>query len=170
MAQNGKFITTDTGQLKEELAINVSAGAGDASKLFRTDAAGKIDTSFMPTGVGAPTKSILASEAIAAGDFVNVYTNAGVANMRKADATTDKPANGYVLAAVANAASGLVYFGAINNQRTGLIPGTLYFLATTPGSVAATAPTGAGNIVQAVGYALSATESAFEPQSRILLA
>ena len=50
-----------------------SAGASDAGKLVALDAAGRINTTMMPTGIGADTAIIVASEALSAGDLVNIY-------------------------------------------------------------------------------------------------
>jgi hypothetical protein len=75
----------------------------------------------MPTGIGADTASITASEALAAGDLVNIYDSTG-AKCRKADASTSgKEAHGFVLAAVESAASATVYFEGSNTQVTGIV-------------------------------------------------
>lgn len=151
-------------------ATNTSAGVGDASKTVILDASGRISSTMMPTGIGADTAVITASEALAAGDLVNVYNNAGTANVRKADATTQgKEAHGFVLAAVASAGAATVYFEASNTQKTGLTPGVQY-LSTTPGACAATAPSTAGNVVQIVGFATSATALNFNYGQPITLA
>jgi len=169
MAQ--KFVTNYQGHLKEVEATTVSAGAGDAGEIVALDATGKIDESMMPVGIGADTAEITAYEDLAAGDFVNVFTDAGAAKARKADASTyGKEATGFVLAAALTGATATVYFEGQNTQRTGLTPGALYFLATTPGSVTATAPSTAGNIVQQVGRAMSATSLAYEGGQPVELA
>src|SRR5687768_2963313 len=51
-----------------------SAGAGDADKLVALDASGRIDSTMMPVGIGADTASITTSEALAAGDLVNIHS------------------------------------------------------------------------------------------------
>ena len=61
-----------------------------------------------------------------------------------------------VLAAVASGASATVYFNGTNTAVTGATPGNV-FLATTAGSFTSTAPSGAGNVVQYIGCAVSAT-------------
>lgn len=152
-------------------AKNTSAGAGDAAKIVQLDAAGRIDTSMMPVGIGPDTASIVASEALAAGDFVNIWNNAGVANIRKADGSTSgKEAHGFVLAAVSSSASGTVYFEGTNTAVTGRTPGVQFLSATTPGSTQATAPTGAGQTVQRLGFATGATAINFDGGDPILLA
>ena len=189
-----KVITNNAGQLQEVASISTSAGAADAGKIIATNASGQIDVSFLnttvssspnklvmtgadgrldisvlPVGVGADTAVIPASEALAAGDLVNIWNNSGTANVRKADASTaGKEAHGFVLAAVASGASATVYFEGTNTQMTGLTPGRQY-LSTTPGKTSATAPTGSGQVVQVVGFAVSATAMNFQSNSPIVL-
>lgn len=51
-----------------------------------------------------------------------------------------------------------------------LTPGAVYFLSATTAKLTATKPTGAGNVVQAVGRAVSATTLAIDLEDPILLA
>ncbi len=60
-------------------------------------------------------------------------------------------------------AAGFVYFRGLNDQVSGAVAG-LVFLSTTPGGFSATGASAAGNVVQKIGTAVSATEIAFEPQ------
>ncbi|MGD9687235.1 MAG: hypothetical protein AB7U43_09725 [Desulfobacter sp.] len=146
-----------------------SAGAGDSGKLPALDGAGRLDASFMPTGIGADVGTIEASEALAAGDFVNIYDATG-AKCRKADATVaGKEAHGFVLAAVDSGNNATVYFEGTNTQVSGQTPGRV-FLATTAGQATATAPSGSGNVVQRIGIAISATAVNFQYQIPIVLA
>jgi hypothetical protein len=146
-----------------------SAGAGDAGKVPALDASGRIDATMMPVGIGADTASITTSEALSAGDFVNIHSSAG-AKVRKADATTaGKEAHGFVLSAVGSGAAATVYFEGANTAVSGQTPGPV-FLATTAGGATATAPSAAGNVVQRVGVAISATAINFESSPPILLA
>jgi len=169
MAGN-KYIANVAGIKTEVAALQTSAGAGDAAKIVALDAAGKIDSSMMPTGIGADTASIATSENLAAGDLVNVYDVTGTATCRKADATTaGKEAHGFVLAAVTAPAAATVYFEGTNTAVTGLTPGKQY-LATTAGLSSSTAPSSAGNIVQRVGVAVSATALSFEADEPLTLA
>jgi hypothetical protein len=93
-----------------------------------------------------------------------------VAKVRKADATTaGKFAHGYVLAAVNNGDPATVYFEGTNTQVSGAVPGQT-FLSTTAGGFTATAPSAAGNVVQRLGVAVSATEINFERSQPIVLA
>lgn len=164
-----KYLYNNSGTTTEREALVTSAGAGDAGKIPALDSNGRLDTSMMPTGIGADTATIQASENLAAGDLVNVH-NSGGARVRKADATTSgKEAHGFVLSAVTSGNNATVYFEGRNNQVSGLTPG-LQFLATTAGLTTGTAPSSSGNVVQRVGVAVSATELNFEAQSPIVLA
>jgi hypothetical protein len=81
-----RYIAMINGLFTQVQALVTSAGAGDAGKIVATDAAGKLDASLMPTGVGADTASIVSSENLAAGDLVNVFDSSGTPKVRKADA------------------------------------------------------------------------------------
>ena len=165
-----KYLYNNAGVTTEKAAVQSSGGAGDAGKIPALDAAGRLSSTMLPSGIGANTKSILASEALAAGDFVNIYNNAGTATVRKADATTaGKESCGFVLEAVSSASNASVYFSGANTQVTGLTAGPVY-LGTTPGSATNSAPSGSGNVVQRLGTAVSATEINFEWQAPIVLA
>lgn len=164
-----KFLRNNAGTLTETEATVVSAGAGNAGDIPALDATGRLDSSVMPVGIGADTASIEASEALAAGDYVNIH-NATGAKVRKADATTaGKQAHGFVLAAVSSGAQATVYFEGPNTQVTGQTPGDI-FLSTTPGVGSSTAPAGSGNVVQRLGVATSATSVNFEAGQPIVLA
>lgn len=163
-----KYIRNNAGTLTEREAITTSAGAGDAGKIPGLDASGRFDSSFMPTGIGADTASIQASETLAAGDLVNIHNVSG-ARIRKADASAaGKEAHGFVLAAVTTGQNGTVYFEGNDSQVSALTPGP-QFLSTTPGLATATAPSGAGNVVQRVGFATAATNLNFQSQPPIVL-
>ena len=148
-----------------------SVGAADSGKVVALDASGKIDSTMMPTGVAADVKSIIASEAIGAYKYVNIYNNAGVANIRLADNSNNRPAHGYVKAAVAASASGVVFFESANDGLSALTPGSRYYLATV-GGVTLTPPTFAGGaqILQFLGIAISATEINTDIEEPITLA
>jgi hypothetical protein len=124
---------------------------------------------YAPTGHFKATEdgqAIPASEAIAAGAAVNLYSDAGVLTARNAVATdTSKPANGFVRDAVSSGGTAVVFpqTGKTNDSLTGLTPGAAYFLdPTTPGTLTTTAPTTVGQSVQPVGVALSSTSLQFE--------
>lgn len=165
-----KYIKNNAGTLTEEAAIQASSGANDAGKIPALDSAGRFDNSMMPVGIGADTASIVASENLSAGDFVNIWNDSGTPKIRKADATTaGKEAHGFVSAAVTSPAAGVVYFEGSNNNVTGMTAGNVY-LATTAGLATNTAPSAAGNVVQRVGVASSATCINFEASRPLVLA
>ena len=164
-----KYLYNNAGTVTEKAAIITSAGAGDSGKVIALDATGKLDTSFMPVGIGADTQVITASEALAAGDWVNVWNSTG-AKVRKADATVaGKEAHGFVLSAVSSSAAATVYFEGTNTAVTGQTPGVV-FLSTTAGTGTTTAPSTSGNAVQRIGFATSATTVNFQSQPPVILA
>lgn len=146
------------GSMQEIQPIASSSGVADANKAVQTDSNGKFDLSLMPTGIGADTQSIVCSEALAAGDFINIYNNAGTRNCRKAIATDNtKPADGFVLSSFSSSATALVYMRGLN---TAVPVGSFVaadvnkqamLSATTSGSITVTAPSTSGNIVQVLG-------------------
>lgn len=158
-----KYLAESAGTITEVQPITTSAGAGDAAKIAQLDASGRFDTTVMPVGIGPEVTTIQASEAIAAGAWVNIHNSAG-ARVRNANATTSgQPCHGFVLAAIASAASGSVYTEGVNTGVTGLVVGADVFLGTTAGSGTSTAPQAAGNLMQYLGVATSATSVAFSP-------
>ena len=113
-----------------------------------------------------------ASEALSAGDLVNIWNSSGP-KMRKADASTaGKEAHGFVLAAVTSGQSGTLYPEEnVISGLTGLTPGARQFLSpTTPGARTETAPATSGQVAQLVGTAISTTEILFRPETPITLA
>lgn len=165
-----KFLKLGTAGVEESIAVDSSAGAGNAGDIVALDASGKIAANMMPSGIGAPTKSIVASEAITAPALVNIWNDAGTAKIRKADAATNKPANGFILASVGAAAPIDVYFEGEVTGLTGLTAGKVWLSSTVPGATQATIPATAGHIAQSVGWATSATTIDFEPAEPILRA
>lgn len=163
-----KFIYMNAGILTELEATVTSAGAGNAGDIVALDGSGKLDSTLMPAGLGSDSKSLTAGEALSAGDLV--YIN-GSGQMLKADANAiAKAAVGFVLASVSNGASGTAYFEGTITGLTSLTPGARYFLSTTPGGITTTAPTGTADIVQQVGFALSATELSFDAGTPVVRA
>lgn len=166
-----KYIYNNAGTLTEREATVESAGVANAGDIPALDATGRLDESMMPVGIGADSASIVASENLAAGDFVNVYNDTGTAKVRKADASTaGKYAHGFVLDAVISGDPAFVYFEGPNTQVTGATPGEVFLSATTPGGFTSTAPTGSQQVVQKIGVATSATNINFEYIAPIVLA
>lgn len=166
-----KYIRNNSGTLTETEATVSSAGAANAGDIVALDSTGRIDTTMMPVGIGADTATIAASENLAAGDFVNVWSDSGTPKARKADASAaGKHAHGFVLSAVTAPGNALVYFDAVNTQVTGQTPGDVYLSAATAGLSVSSAPSGTGNVVQRLGVATSATSINVEIQQPIVLA
>lgn len=170
-----KYLSISTaGLLTEKEAKVSSAGAGDAGKILALDSNGRVDNSVMPVGIGTDTKSIVASENLAASDLVNVFNDTGTPKVRKADASganAGKVANGFVLAAFNSGETAVVYFEGTIIGLSGLTAGTSMFLSgSTAGMATTTAPTASGQCVQRVGVAISDTEISFEPGDPVIRA
>jgi len=169
-----KYIKVDavTALETEVEATVVTTGVAEAGDIIGLDAGGHIDLSLLPTGVGPDTKVVPASEALAAGDMVNIFPDVAVSKARKADANdTGKTVSGFVVGAVASGANAMVFFEGVLTGLSGLTIGAAYYLSdATAGQIvlAAAAPTTAGTFLQKVGIAISATELSFE-RSRIVV-
>ena len=165
-----KFLRLVNGVLTEIFGVQTSAGAANAGDLVSLDDTGRIHNSMMPVGIGTDTSTVTASEALAAGDWVNIWNDAGTAKVRKADATTaGKEVHGFVLSAVTSGNPTTVYFEGTNTQVTGQTPGPV-FLQTTAGRGGTTIPGASGNVVQQIGVAVSATAVNFERGAPVTLA
>lgn len=153
-------------------AITSSAGAGDAGKIVATGGDGKLDPSIVPSQDTAEV--IQTSEALSAGDFVNIYVDSGSRKVRLADASAadaDKIAHGFVLDNVIANDDATVYTDRLNSALTGLTPGASYVLShTSPGGavIQSSGPTTAGQSLQVLGVAVSTTAIDFQFYSPIL--
>jgi len=166
-----KFLKHDTNGGFSEAISSQTGGAGKANLIPALDVNGLLDTTMMPVGLGADTANIVANGALSAGDFVNIYNNAGTVTCRIADASSPLTlAHGFVLANVLNAAMATVYFEASNNGAgvVGLLGGEV-FLSETAGKATNTAPITSGAIVQKLGVAVAATSINVEIGNPILL-
>ena len=152
------YLDLVTGRPARQTPVTTSAGAADAAKIVQTNAAGQIDSTLLPAGIGPDSVTVVASSALTAGMQVNIFNNAGTANVRPAIATSiSTEYHGYVTAAFGAGASATVFFDDNNTAVTALTPGVQYLSATTAGGVTLTPPSAAGQIVQRVGVATSAT-------------
>lgn len=166
-----KYIYNNNGVKTEREATVASAGAVDAGRIVALGPDGRLDDTVLPAGISADTLLAVASEPLSAGDLVNIYDNAGVVSVRKADAATNKEAHGFVKSAVPAGSNATVYFDGTISGLSGLTPGARQYLsATTAGQRTETAPTTPGHIVQYVGFATSTTSMSFEPDDKIVLA
>lgn len=170
MATQKILVLDGTTNLPKELTPNTtSAGAGDSGKIPALNASGVLDSTLFPAGIGTASQAFPTSEAITAGALVNLYLVSTTWTARNANSTdATKPAMGFVTSSTTSPANTTVYFpGQIVTGVSGLTPGPV-FLSTTSGAVSSTAPSTAGNLVQQVGYALSATSFVFQPVAGII--
>lgn len=166
------FIRLIAGKLQEVRGQQTSAGAADGGKLVALADDGTLDPSLLPTGVGADTLTVTTSEALAAGDFVNLWDSTGL-KARKADASggDGKRAWGFVKKAATSGAQALVYFEGTNDAVTGQTVGSRVWLSdSAPGKATATPPLASGAIVQPLGVVLSATSISTEIDEPVTLA
>lgn len=156
MAGNKYLEVQSSGALRERTANDTSAGVADAGKIVALNGSGVIDPTLLPPGVATDTVTATAFENLTAGDFVYIRSDGQVA---KAVATSRAAcAQGFVLSSVLSGATATVYLDTRNTGLSGLTPGETYYLsASTAGQATAVAPTTAGQFVQSVGRALSAT-------------
>lgn len=103
--------------------------------------------------------TVTASEALSAGDVVNIHNSSGI-KCRKASASSAYEAHGFVLEDTANGAVATVYVDGENPYLSGLTTGGKLYLSTTSGGVTHTMPS-SGNLVQALGIAMSTTKMNF---------
>ncbi len=166
-----KYIKQDGGRLKEQQATVQSTGVAEAGDIVALDNTGHLDESVLPVGVGAEIKIIEASEALMAGNFVNIHDPDGL-KVRKAVAdSVGTEAHGFVKEGCDGGDDATVYCVGINDQLTGLEGGPrMYLSAAAAGAATNTAPAATGNVVQMLGWRLSDTELSFQPQNPIELA
>lgn len=152
-----KYQTLINGRETMVEATIVSSGAPSSGEIVALDSSGRIDVSVLPTGVGPDVATIQTSEILNAGDYVNVYNASGVPKVRKADATNDRPAHGFVQNAYAVSDLASVYFEGPNDDRSGLTIGARYYLGAA-GGISATPPALPTYVIhQFVGIAVNAT-------------
>ena len=107
-----------------------AGGASNAAAIPQLDANGLLAPTMFPAGIGNDIVTVVASEALSAGAMVNLWNNAGVANVRNSDSATasaGKKTSGFVLTAFASGATASVYRSGMNTQLTGLTPGADYY-------------------------------------------
>ena len=159
MAQG--FLARVAGKTRQILATIVSAGAADAGKIVGLGDDGRLDPSVLPAGIGANVVQAVASEAIGAGKYVELFEDSGVLKMRLADNSNGRAAWGYVKTAVASAASAAAYrLNTVNANHSGLTPGADYWLGVAGGVIDTPLDPAVdiGSLDQYLGRASSATE------------
>lgn len=164
-----KYLKNSSGQLAEVEATISSTGATEAGKIVALDASGKLDSTVMPTGIGAQTQAMLCSETLTAGNLINIWSDSGTTKARKADCSNGRRAHGFVLSGFTSGTTATVYLDDSLTGLSSLTVGVPYYLSTT-GAVSSSAPTTSGYISQEIGVAVSTTVISFEPQQPITLA
>lgn len=117
-----------------------------------------------------PTKYLLGGNAsrwyptadvgIVRGQLV-VPSTVGANRVKLADASaglTNGPAIGVANQTVAGGQKVEVLVGGMTDAISGMIPGTLYYLSTTPGAVQNLRPIGAGELVQPIGWSMTSVQ------------
>lgn len=123
------------GKTKSIRPVSVSTGVAEAGKVIKTDAAGKIDVSLLPTGVGPDTLDAPASENLSAGDYVNIWNDAGTTKLRKADNSNNRPAHGFIKASVTAPAIAKMFYEGANDSVSGKTRGARQYLGTAGASI-----------------------------------
>lgn len=164
--------TTPTEQIISLTDTGITPGTyGDADHLviFTVDAAGRLSfAEEIPLDVG-DTAQIEAGENLADNHLVNIY-DAGGGAFAVRIASEDDPtryADGFVRVGGTTGDMMTVYFSGTLAGQSGLTPGTAYL--STSGVATSTPPSASGEILQALGPALSATSLFFRPSSQINL-
>lgn len=158
-----KFLVRESGQTTQKEAVATSIGAADAGKIPALGPGGKLHESMLPTGIGANTTIVPATEELSAGSHINLYSDTGAMKARLADNSNGRPADGFVKDAVTTGANATVYpLDEVNPGLTTLTPGAKYWLGTAGGVIATpldeTDPANAGKVSQFLGKAKSPTE------------
>lgn len=104
------------------------------------------------------TFACVASEALTAGNLVNLWSSSGNPRIRKADASSGRAADGFVLESYSSSDMALVYVFGVNPFLSGMTVGTIYL--AEDGAVTSTVPT--TGLAQQVGFALSSTKLNFQ--------
>lgn len=167
--QEGTTARTYASGSKVELRVTAAGlnSKADASSISSLTAA----TAGLTTLTSGFYNTVIASQNLTAGDFVNVYANGGALNVRKASALDPtKFANGFVLTAASSGDPITVQFFGTNTATTVSAPYTEVYLSdTTSGAYATTPPSATGSIIQPLGVAIPSVGVVFTLQKRDLL-
>lgn len=136
---------------------------------------GDLDPSLIKVGpvsfIPEAQQQVMASEALSAGDLVNVWDDDGDFKVRRALAAVTlgdiRRAHGFVTSDAGPGDMVTVRLTGHNNHVSGLIPGTQFL--GIDGSLSPTPPSTAGNIVQSVGFAVTPTVLSFQPFIPVVL-
>jgi len=144
-------------------SITSTSGGGGSGAGFPFAGTALITGSIVLTsGSGFP--SLLASETLAAGDFVNIFSG----GVRKASSTdTAKQSHGFVTASYSSTNPVVVFYSGLLTGTSGLTAGTRYFLSAS-GTESPTPPILTGQLSQELGVAISTTALLFQPGPAII--
>jgi hypothetical protein len=157
----GSLLGTASFATTASFALNAGGGGGGAGFPFAGTAliTGSI---VLTSGSGFP--SLLASETLAAGDFLNIFSG----GVRKASSTDiTKQAHGFVTASYSSTNPVVVFYSGLLTGTSGLTAGARYFLSAS-GTESTTPPTLTGQLSQELGVAISTTALLFEPGPAII--
>ena len=148
-----KFIQMTTGGNFTEKRGVQAGGSSNANKIAALDSAGKIANTMLPDGIGQDTIVVQASEALSAGQFVNIWKSGSDTRVRRASATSAiTRADGFIKEDVASGSDATIFISGINTDVGGSInEGDKVFLGTNPGEGRSIPPTSANNIAQYLG-------------------
>lgn len=151
-----QFLRLVSGVVTAITGTIVSAGAANDGDVVVLDAAGRLDASLLPVGIGADTYTSTAAEALSAGAFVYLTGTGTIANA--SGASGGNAARGFVLVASAATAAATIFFEGRNTALTGLTIGARYYLSdSVAGGLTATPVVGVGKKHQYLGSAVTAT-------------
>ncbi len=154
------FLRLVAGKIKAIQAVVTSAGVANDGDIVALDAAGRLDPSVMPVGVGPDVTNLPSFENLTSGDYVNIFDDSGTVKARKADNSNGRAAHGYIKDTVVAPAAVNVFYEGANANLAGLTKGARIYLGVTGGIIEAPLVpiTDAGKIHQFLGVAISPTE------------
>lgn len=144
-------------------AFATTGGGGDANKPAQLNASGTWPVAMIPTGIpvanidgaaGEDKKAVAVGSDVTAGQYVNLYDDAGTLKCRPADNSNNQPAHGFVKDSVTAGSNVDVWFDGENGNVTPTTVGAEQFLGTS-GAITETVPSSSGELVQRLGVALS---------------
>ena len=162
---------TDASRIVTPATLQGRIGAN--SGIAPLDSGGKVPTANLPSMGGEVTISVPASESLATGDMVNLWTDSGTVKARKASCTISndivKECHGFAESAVTSGNTATVKIsGTMTPTIIGgsLSPGALCYVhnETFAGYVTHSAQTTQGYYNQIVGLAITSTTMLFKPQ------
>lgn len=120
-------------------------------------------------GVVQLSESIVATEDMLPGMFVNIWNNSGTAGARTSNSTLPgRHVHGFILDAVSAGNTVTVYFAGLNDKCGDLIIGDQY-LSAEPGRTSPFTPNMTGHVLQTIGLAISPTRMIFNPSDPVTL-